>query len=69
MNKPFNGKISDVNVYHFPITDAEIAYIAGMATWLMLSRPTGIRKLNPLAWWRHYKIRKEVIAWWSLFDN
>ena len=63
MSKPFLGK------YNFPITDAEIAYIAGKADWFFMSRPTGIRKLNPLAWWQYYKIRKEVVAFWSLFGK
>ena len=31
-------------------------------------KPTGLSKLNPLAWWRYYKLKRHLVYYWPLDD-
>lgn len=49
MSKPFTGKISNVQVYDHPLTTREIL--------IAFLKPVGLAKLNPLSWWRWFRVR------------
>ncbi len=55
-----------VKLWESPSTAKDKRILALKTPWW---KPRGLSKLNPLAWWRYYKLKRHLVGYWPMDDE